>query len=104
MGYYTRHELTIVEGDNDLIEALRNCSEEASYALAENGDAEESCKWYDHEIDLKAFSSRVPNALFKLTGEGEEAGDLWVEYYKAGKMQRCPAKITYDEFDCNKLV
>ena len=104
MGYYTRHKLEIVGGDNDIIEALRSQSEEASYAIDDNGDTEESCKWYSHEVDLKDFSERVPNVLFKLSGEGEEAGDLWVEYYQDGKMQRCTAKITYDEFDCKKLV
>jgi len=104
MGYYTRHELEIVEGDNGIISELRDFAEEANYALEENGDAGESCKWYDHEIDMRNFSALHPDALFKLNGEGEEAGDIWIEYYQNGKMQRCKAKITYDEFDCEKLV
>lgn len=104
MGYYTHHKLEIVKGDNELISELRDFSEDANYALEDDGDTAESCKWYDHESDLKNFSALRPDALFKLSGEGEEAGDLWIEYYQNGKMQLCKGKITFDEFDCNKLV
>lgn len=98
MGYYTSHELTVIHGDSELISELREDSEGANYAIDDNGDTNESCKWYEHERDLRSFSSKHSGVLFMLSGEGEEAGDLWHEYYKDGKMQRCKAVITFDEF------
>jgi len=102
MGYYTRYELD-VDGDSSLIAELLNNNEEASYALCENGDTEESCKWYNHEIAIKEFSKKHPDTIFKLSGVGEESPDLWVKYFKDGKMQVCTAVITYDAFDESKL-
>lgn len=99
MGYYTRHELEVIEGDNDLVAKLVNESEEARYAIDENGESEESCKWYSHERDLREFSKKHPEALFRLSGEGEEARDIWEEYYRDGKMQKCKAKIVIPDFN-----
>src|SRR5881394_2305568 len=52
---------------------------------------EESTKWYDHEADMKALSAEFPKVLFTLRGEGEESGDVWVKYFKNGKMQSSKA-------------
>ncbi len=99
MGYYTNHELEIVDGDIGLISELRNCCEEASYAIDDTGSEEQGCKWYDHEKDLREFSTKHPAALFVLNGEGEENGDIWREYYRNGKMQRCKAVIAMPKFN-----
>jgi len=104
MGYYTSHKLEVIEGDNELISILRGYEKEVAYAIGGNGETAESCKWYNHESDLRRFSAIHPQALFKLSGEGEDSGDIWIEYYRAGKMQRCTAKITFDEFDCDELA
>jgi hypothetical protein len=104
MGYYTRHNLEIINGDNDLIAEFRSSSEEAEYAIEDNGGSSDSSKWYRHEADLKAFSLIHPSVLFKLSGEGEESGDIWIEYYKNGKMQQCKANISFDDFDESKLA
>ena len=103
MGYYTRHELEIVKGDNSLIDAFRDVSEDAQYAIDSNGGSEESCKWYDHQDELKKFSLLHPDALFKLSGEGEDSGDIWREYYRNGKMQLCRAQIVFAGFDSSLL-
>ena len=112
MGYQTSHELLILKRDNqklvpfdsmDIITELREFSEEADYALDDSGETNESCKWYDHEKELREFSTRYPDLIFKLHGEGEEAGDLWDEWYKDGKMQKGKAIITYPDFDQSKL-
>lgn len=103
MGYQTSHELTMVKGSNDLISELREFSEEASYAIADNGDTGGQCKWYRHRDEMVAFSKLHPNELFKLSGEGEQAGDIWDEYYKNGKIQICNAVITKPNFNSELL-
>lgn len=104
MGYYTSYTMTVVEGDHELIEEFRKDSEGAAYALTEDGDCSDSTKWYDCEKDLVSFSEKHPNALFKLSGEGEEVGDIWDFYAKNGKSQKCQAKIILPEYDESKLV
>lgn len=109
MGYYTRHELTIKDqGDEtlgalDIIADFINLYEEARYALEPDGSCADSVKWYSADNDLKEFSKRYPSAIFELSGEGEEAGDLWKLYAKNGKAQLCKAVITYPPFDEDKL-
>ena len=103
MGYYTRHKLVIQNGSNDLIQKLRDFSDEANYAFDQNGDPEDSTKWYRHQDELKSFSAMHPEVIFKLIGEGEENGDLWHEYYMGGKMQVCKAFITYPHFNSDFL-
>lgn len=67
--------------------------------------AEESCKWYDHDIDMKALSLKFQDVIFTLHGEGEEEDDKWNKYYLNGQVQFCQAKITieYEPFDVCKL-
>ena len=103
MGYNTAYKLSVDEGKEHLIPKLREVVEEADYALDEEGGTESTCKWYDHENDLKGFSKICAGTLFTLHGEGEESGDIWVKYFKDGKMQECPARITFDEYDESKL-
>ena len=103
MGYYTRHELVIQNGSNDLIKELREFSEDASYAIDEDGATEESTKWYKHEDDLRSFSALHPKVIFKIIGKGEEPEDAWHEYYSNGKMQHCEGVITYPKFNSGLL-
>ena len=123
MGYYTEFNLKVTPpkqpatpacdkcgcggsdpiDSGDIIAALREYSENARYALDSNGDNYEACKWYEWEQDLRSFSQGYPDTLFELTGSGEDNGDLWAAYFKNGKMQKCPAQITYEPFDESKL-
>lgn len=123
MGYYTSFSLSTVTGNAETripitaedadgnpvtvftrtpkpIEILR---EELSKQVGYN-PFEDSCKWYDHDKDMMAFSKLYPDVVFALKGEGEESGDIWVTYYKNGKRQHCKAIITYDEYDASKLI
>jgi len=68
------------------------------------GSLEDSCKWYDHETDMKRLSEQFPNVVFTLNGRGEESGDVWVKYFKNGKMQSSKAEIKLDTFDPKKLT
>lgn len=107
MGYYTSYYLDIHEGELPIHNILENVTEDdfefLGYAIDEDGDSLDSTKWYEHEADMREFSRRFPDYVFKLHGEGEESGDVWYKYFKNGRMQECPAKITYDEFDESKL-
>ena len=95
MGYYTRFELEIASGNDYETDYEKEISELADY----HNCFEDEHRWYEHEKDMRTYSERHPNTIFVLSGEGEESGDLWKAYFKNGKMQRCKAKITYDEFD-----
>jgi hypothetical protein len=55
---------------------------------------------YDEMLDL---SKQFPETVFCLYGEGEGSEDMWYTYYKNGKLQHCPAKITFDVYDESKL-
>lgn len=104
MGYYTRYDLKVLpEADSHLIETFRGQNEYAQYSLLANGGTNDSAKWYDHEEELKEFSAKYPETLFILSGEGEESGDIWRKYFKAGKVQVERAEISIGEFDERKL-
>ena len=102
MGYYTKYELDtfneIADFEsvyNDLMNFLDSDSCGSPF--------EESCKWYEHEEDMRKFSKKYPKIIFLLKGEGEQSGDIWRKYFKNGKMQECKAKITFDDFNEEKL-
>ena len=99
----TAYSLKVKLGNTDLIPKFVKESESADFALQENGRTNESCKWHSHEEDLKEFSKQHPEALFELTGYGEERGDMWIKYFQNGLVQVCKAKIIFDDFDYNLL-
>lgn len=99
MGYYTRHELEIIEGGNHDIDYEAGIAIVSGYGTP----FEDEIKWYDHEKDMRAYSKKHPDTLFKLSGEGEESGDIWAEYYQNGLMQRCKAQIVFDDLDKSKM-
>jgi len=103
MGYYTRYTLEIINGSEDLIEEFRNQNDSARYAIDEFGNTIQECKWYSSNDELIKFSLNHPDVLFKLSGEGEESGDIWDLYVKNGKSQLCVAEIVRPPFDPEKL-
>lgn len=85
MGYYTRYEVNQME-------------EEISEFVGYN-PFDDSCKWYDYDKYMKAFSLLHPNELFELEGVGEEFPDIWKAFYKNGKGYRNIIEIKYPEYD-----
>lgn len=53
---------------------------------------------------MRAFSLKHRDALFELSGEGEDNGDAWKEYYRNGRMHKCKARLVFDDFDEAKLM
>jgi len=104
MGYYTSYNLSMIEGDEKLINEFRDFSENAKYAIDEDGECQDSCKWYTSNEELIKFSKTKPDAIFMLSGEGEENGDAWRLYVKDGHSQECRAEMIYPEFDRGKLL
>lgn len=128
MGYYTNYKLSYEANDSynkEHYDFIKACQAKGiqipaglntnKYALLEEALNEKAdyklsyvldginCKWYEHEVDLKAFSKRFPEILFTLKGEGEESDDVWIKYFKNGKMQHVIARIVFDPFDEAKL-
>lgn len=107
MGYYTAYSLDTFKSAKDISEILGNLPdgefEDLRYAIDEYGEVAMSCKWYEHEKDMKKLSLMHPDIVFELCGKGEEQGDSWKKYFKNGKVQVCEAQITYPPFDENKL-
>lgn len=122
MGYYTRHVLDIENDECDYQEVIKYMVElndkdsdkfypfeyeledfknnkEVSFPLDDPGES----KWYEHTNEMLDLSKAFPNVVFKIHGEGEDNGDIWDEYYKDGKMQRCEAEIVMPPFDERKL-
>jgi len=64
----------------------------------------DSCKWYEHDKDMRKVSQKYPNTIFILEGEGEESADIWKKYYLGGKCQEARAEVIIPEFDESKLV
>jgi hypothetical protein len=99
MGYYTSYELNVIDDKVNLEDHKVGIGEVSDYG----NPFDEPNKWYDHEDDMRAYSKAFPDLVFELTGDGEEAGDNWREYYKAGKVQRCAGIIIYPVFDESQL-
>lgn len=110
MGYYTQYNLYVQNYDwlnetelddvNSAIEALN---------IFDGGDIRYGWsayeKWYDHDDDMLALSTRFPDVVFQLYGDGEDSEDRWMTYYKNGRCQVDALHITVEEdpFDESKL-
>ena len=90
-------------GLDDIIGERIEGNENMHFALAVDGTSAENCTWYDHDNDMKALSKEFPDVLFTLHGIGEEAGDIWVKYFRNGKVQSVKGRIVFDPFDPKKL-
>lgn len=102
MGYYTDYEIQM---ENEPIGLLSYLSKEdmlESYLFAALTGQGSEMKWYEHEEDLRKFSKDFPATLFRLDGRGED-GEVWIKYFKDGKMQKCPGRVVYDEFNEKEL-
>lgn len=99
MGYLTNYSLRVIgQTDVDHEEQIGEASTYGSTYIFQ-----EDCKWYDHEDDMRDYSKLYPELVFVLEGKGEDYDDIWIKYFKNGKMQSCYATISFEEFDETKL-
>ena len=98
MNDFVLYSIDVEPYTEEMIDILCNENENAKYAFSG-----ESCIWSTHEKELRDFSKKHRDYLFSLYGQGDEAPDIWIKYFMNGKMQYCPANITFDEFDKKKL-
>lgn len=107
MGYYTRYKLEEPAVGRELGWEIAAEMEryDTDYGKLSSfiGGYGESIKWYEHESDMKGFSKRFPDVVLTLHGEGEESGDIWIKYFKNGKMQKVEAQIVFAPFDEGQL-
>ena len=109
MGYYTTYTM-IAKGavSEDVTKQIDKALEEKGIIgyILDRGyyydkekfiswDCADMAKWYDHEEDMCAISLLFPDVTFQLSGEGENQGDLWEEYYHNGECERCSADIVF---------
>lgn len=99
MGYYTSYTLDVQnlsqEDTDKLVQILkdRNLFEifdepyQIEYLL--EFPSSDVAKWYDHDENMCEISRLFPNAVFKLSGFGEAAGDIWDTYYQNGEFEYC---------------
>jgi len=99
MGYYTTFKLEIIEGNDNVTDYAKEIGECSGYGHL----FDDQHKWYDCEDDMKKISLNHPNTVFKISGEGEESGDIWSRYFKNGKCQYVKAQIVVGQYNENNL-
>ena len=81
MGYYTKFEMGFKgkATEEEIIAALKEINPGYFNYDVDNLDTlfEEEMKWYDATSDMIKLSNRFPDALFELSGKGEEYDDIW---------------------------
>lgn len=87
MGYDTRYQITTNEGIHD----DASPTEEQWKAIEAHSEytpdwLEEGAHWYDHEDDMKTVSLMFPGVTFRVEGRGDEDDDVWVKWFRNGKM------------------
>lgn len=109
MGYYTQFSLKVrniseseyerlneILKDKDLLNYVFCCPNYDAFHFEAEYPSYEDQRWYNSEEDMKTISEFFPNAVFELSGEGEEFGDFWREYFKDGKTEYCCGEIIYE--------
>jgi hypothetical protein len=97
MGYNTAYDLSIEPYDEGVHKILLDKVNRGYNPF------EDTCKWYEWEEEMRAFSIMYPDYLFHLHGYGEGEGDIWAATFKAGKAHIRYAEIIIDPFEEDKL-
>lgn len=86
------------EVGREIIAQFREENEDAKLAFDDDGSSLDFLNWDKFEADMIALSQQYPDYILILDGEGQEGGDMWRMYFHNGRVQMCPAVITYPRF------
>lgn len=125
MGYYTQFTIQIFDKNGkDLTDEIQDESEiddillsldkypesmkslvselkqDSFYGLL----SEQACKWYDHEEVLTELSKKYPKFVFRLFGNGEEQGDMWMKYFYNGKVSFVQPSLQWPDFSIEEFT
>lgn len=102
MGYYTDYNLSVFQYPENIFwenlpwEKLNAAVDDIDGGIFEKwtqGEWNCNAKWYSQDADMWKLSVQFPDILFLLHGDGDEADDVWDEYWQNGCMQHCHMKI-----------
>lgn len=104
MGYYTKFSLELIGCINEEQEDQILNENVLGYDCPLSMMLKDEYKWYSWQINMQMISKKYPTVLFKLSGIGEEKGDMWDCYFLDGKYQFCKSKVIYEKYDPLKLI
>lgn len=110
MWYYTRHKLTI----DDVPKSKEKTNQEIYEEIKEDDNMWycfdwldslwEKVKGYNLEENMKEYSKKYPNKIFRIYWEWEENWDMWEEVFINGKSKREVAEIQIKKIDISELI
>lgn len=86
---------------------LRDLTAELCWPDSSRKSAPEVWSWDQADDDMLALSARFPSLLFVLEVHNAEEPGLYAPerwYFKAGKVHKVTAVISFPEFDASKLA
>lgn len=110
MGYYTNYEIHFENIDEAQKEIIRqglidNCPDLMDNVLDYCGEQDYNevivkynrlylrAKWYNYDSELSNFTEKFPDLRVTVYGHGEDVGDEWVAYAKAGMVKDYTAEL-----------
>ena len=84
MGYRTYYTISTDCKDPETLAKINasQVDEDRLDHIETNGER----KWYEHEAEMCDISTLFPDVTFRLCGAGEEALDVWVKWFRGGRL------------------
>lgn len=98
MGYYTDFRLEFNSTSANQIQTRLEELSGYSFTNSSRTLCLDSAKWYDYDAHMKQLASEYPDVLFTLYGDGEERGDIWVQYYQGSISKGGKASLVYPSY------
>ena len=95
--HYGIKEKQLIGEMNDHISCLGFTHNRGFYRLYES-------KWVDRDEDMRSFSVKHPDILFKFEVDFPDIEKWFHMYVLNGKIQMCYAVVTYPQYDPENLV
>lgn len=104
---YNTHSFKILspideELKRKIFKEFHNFNEDTLNTVDENGNSLNYSAWYYSDQDLVKFSLSYPEIVFELTTKTIE-NNFYKMYAKNGKAQFTRGRITFEQYDENKL-